>query len=259
MLDRGPQRGLRELDELVVEIGARADHGERHGQARLALPPLAQVRDPHEPVILVGEAALVDDQAGVDLAARDRVEDAVVAQLDDLAERGRGLREQQERGGVEAGNGDAAGRSVCERRGLAGDDERPHPVAERRACAQRAVAIAKPGERPDADLRQLELAGAGRAVQLLDVAQRRPHAQVGAHEPVHHGVERERVVGAGREPEAQLVHVMTSSTSAGSRACSAAKASVNIQRARSCSSTSFETTRTSTAGTPASRAARSTP
>ena len=63
-------------------------------------------------------------------------------------------------------------------------------------------------------------------------------------------VERERIVGAGREAEAQLEHVRTSSTSPGSMACSAPRASLNIQRPRSCSSTSFETTRTSTCGHP---------
>ena len=150
------------------------------------------------------------------------------------------------------------GGCVGERRGLACDDQRPDAVAERGARAQRAVAIAEARERADAELRQLELAAARRAVQILDVAQRTA-ARAGRAPTslVHHRVERERVVrDRARSRSVSSCTWRPPATRPGSSVCSAAKASPNIQRARSCSSTSFETTRSSSAGTPASRAAR---
>ena len=66
---------------LVVQVGASADAGERHRQARLLLPPVAEIDHLHQAVIGVGEATLVDDQSGVHVAVRDRPQDPVVAQL----------------------------------------------------------------------------------------------------------------------------------------------------------------------------------
>ena len=99
-------------------------------------------------MILVGEAALVDDQPGVDLAARDRVEDAVVAQLDDLAERGRREREQQEGRRVEAGNAMRPAAASASDAASRATTSGPHAVAECGAGAQRAVAIAEPPQEP---------------------------------------------------------------------------------------------------------------
>ena len=81
---------------------------------------------------------------------RDRVENAVVAQLDDLSERGRGEPEQQEGRRVEPRHRDAARDGIGQRRGLARDDQRPDAVPERGAGAQRPVAVA---ERPRAPRR----------------------------------------------------------------------------------------------------------
>ncbi len=86
MRHRGADRGFGGRRRRRIEIGARADAGQRHRQAGVRFPPVAEVDDLHEAVILIGEAALVDDEPGVDVAVAHRGEDAVVAHLDDLAE-----------------------------------------------------------------------------------------------------------------------------------------------------------------------------
>ena len=96
------------ISPVAVDVRAGTDPGERHGQAGLALPPLAEVGDPDEAVVGVGEAALVDDQPGVDLARLDRRQDLVVAQLHHLAVLAVGEPEEQERRRLPAGNRDAA-------------------------------------------------------------------------------------------------------------------------------------------------------
>jgi hypothetical protein len=92
----------------AVDVRAGTDPGERHRQSRLALPPLAEVGDLDEAVVGVGEAALVDDQPGVDLTRLDRAEDLVVAQLHHLAVLRVGEPEEQERRRLPAGDRDAA-------------------------------------------------------------------------------------------------------------------------------------------------------
>ena len=78
------------------------------GMPGLRLPPGAEVGDLDESVVGVGEAALVDDQARVDLAGGDGIEDRVVAHLDGLAERRRGQAQEQVGGGVPARDRDPA-------------------------------------------------------------------------------------------------------------------------------------------------------
>ena len=127
----------------------------------------------------------------------------------------------------------------------------PDAVPERGAGSQRPVAIAQTCERADAELGQLELAAARGTVQILDVAQRRLHAQVAADELVHDRMERERVVGHGEKPNVSSCTRHLPRRGQEARGAATANASANNQRARSCSSTSFDTTRTSIAGTPA--------
>ena len=127
-----------------VEIGARADAGQRHRQAGLGLPPFAEVGNLHQAVLGVGEAALVDDQPGVDLAALDRAEDAVVAHLHHLAEIGRRQPQQPEGGGLAPGDGHPPAHRLGQRPRLTGDHQRADAVAERRAAAQQPVARARP-------------------------------------------------------------------------------------------------------------------
>src|SRR5438552_11520836 len=60
MLDRGADGCLSRVGDLRLEVGAREDPRERDGKTGLALPPLTEVRDRNEPMLGVGEAALVD-------------------------------------------------------------------------------------------------------------------------------------------------------------------------------------------------------
>ena len=146
----------------------------------------------------------MDDQARVDLARDDRVEDPVVAQLDHVAERRRREAEEQERRRLAARDGDAPGRCLLQRARLARDHERADAVTERGAAPQQPIPVAGRRRGTEAQLRELEL-GAGRPpVQLLDVEQHRLDLERRGNEPVHERVERERVVRAGREAEGQL-------------------------------------------------------
>ena len=70
VLDRGSDRHLGGGDGRVVEVGAGEDARPAAPAARVLLPPRAEVGDRDEAVVRVGEAALVDDQPGVDLAPR---------------------------------------------------------------------------------------------------------------------------------------------------------------------------------------------
>ena len=176
--------------------------GERDGQAGLALPPLAEVGDRDEPVLAVREAALVDDQARVDLARDDGLQDPVVAELDDVAERRRRQPEEQERRRLAARHGDAPGRRVLERAGLARDHERADAATERGAAAEQPVPVAGGRRRAEAELRELELGARRAPVQLLDVEQHRLDLERRGDEPVDERVERECVVRAGGEAEA---------------------------------------------------------
>ena len=146
----------------------------------------------------------MDDQAGVGSACGDRVENPVVAKLDDIAERRRREPEEQERRGLPARNCDAPRRSLLQRARLARDHERADTAAERSPAAQQPVPVAGGRRRPEAELRELELGTARAPVQLLDVEQHRLDLERRGNEPVHEGVERERVVRAGGEAKAQL-------------------------------------------------------
>src|SRR5947207_5001569 len=97
VLDGGADRGLGPAGDLRLEIRAREDPREWNRKPGLLLPPLTEVRDRQQAVVAVREAALVDDQPGVHLPARDRSEDPVVAQFDDIGEAGRRESKQEER------------------------------------------------------------------------------------------------------------------------------------------------------------------
>ena len=62
---------------LVAQVLADDVAAERQGQAGLLEPPLAEVDDLVQALVAVVELALVDDQAGVDLALGDGREDLV--------------------------------------------------------------------------------------------------------------------------------------------------------------------------------------
>ena len=54
----------------VTERAADGVAAERQGQAGLLMPPDAEIKDLLEAVAGVGELAFVDDEAGIELAAR---------------------------------------------------------------------------------------------------------------------------------------------------------------------------------------------
>src|SRR5437868_8440987 len=66
------------------DVFAQNVSAQRQWQARLALPPFAEVDDLCESRALVGELALVNDQAGIGFAALHRVEDLVERNYDVL-------------------------------------------------------------------------------------------------------------------------------------------------------------------------------
>ncbi len=162
-----------------------------------------EIGDGDEAVLAVREAALVDDQARVDLAGDDRVEDPVVAKLDHVAERRRGEAQEQERRRLPAGHGDASGGDLLQRALLARDDERADAAAERGAAAQQPVPVAGRRRRAEAQLRQLELAVAARRFSSSMSSRTGSTSNGAGDEPVHERVERERVVRARREAEAE--------------------------------------------------------
>ena len=113
--------------------------------------------------------------------------------------------QQQERRRLPARDRQTPGDRVSERDRLTRDDERPDTVTERGAAPEHRVARRR-RHRADRELRQVEPSLGGRAVQLLDVEQHRPHAERRVDEAVHERVEREGVVRARREAEGQLAH-----------------------------------------------------
>ena len=154
-------------------------------------------------MIRVGEPTLVDDQARVDVARDDSRKDLVVAQFDDVAERGRSETKKEERRRLATGHGDPTARCVGERHRLARDDERADAAPERRAAPQQAIAIARRGGGAEAQLRQLELRRRRAPVQLLDVVERGLDLERRVDKTVRERVEGERVVRAGRVAEAE--------------------------------------------------------
>jgi hypothetical protein len=156
----------------------------------------------------VGEAALVDDQAGVDLARRDRRHDAVVADLDLLDALGCEQAQQQLGRGGPAGHGDPAPAQALRRAGGTvgpGDDQRAHAAAQRAAGAQHPPCAGEPAEGVVADLGDVELACERTLVERLDVVEHDLEAQRRRDAAVHQRVEDEAVVGARREAEAEGV------------------------------------------------------
>ena len=194
----------------------------------------------------------MDDQAGVDVAMLDGAKNLVVAHLDDVTEVRSGQPQQPIGRRFASRNGDPAGGGVAQRLRLARDHERPHTASERGAASQKPVPLSDTRERSHAQLRELEAAVMGPAVQLFEeVVERHQAAWVRLEE-------RERVVRTRREAERHFTHEARPATSTGVAATIAAHASSIRHVDRSDSSIRLEMARTSIAGTPASAAARST-
>ncbi len=87
---------------------------ERKGQAGLVAPPLAEVEQFDEAVIGVGQLALVDDEAGIELAGDDGGNDLVEGDDGGLDLGGEELERQVSRG-ERAGDGDAGLLDLVER------------------------------------------------------------------------------------------------------------------------------------------------
>jgi len=109
--------------------------------ARFGFPPAAEVGDFAQPARAVGEARLVDDQAGIHCAARDGVDDPVETHRYDVDRAAEREPQQQECGRHRAGDRDAdVALEIGERWCAAvvarlADDERPAAASERPAGA----------------------------------------------------------------------------------------------------------------------------
>ena len=158
----------------VGDVVAYGDRAERNGKRGRVFPPLAEVGYGDQVRVAIGEARFVNDQARVDLAGDDRVNDAVEAH--DLRLGSAPERELQEQkcGGTFPRNRD---RAVCETRkefGYAarpGDHERTATAPECPARSQQAISA---GEKRHGAITNLDqVVGAlGRAgVEFVDVEQ----------------------------------------------------------------------------------------
>ena len=90
-------------------------------------------------MIGIREAAFVDDEARVHLAALDGAENAVVAQLDDLAQAGRRELQQPKRRRLSARDGHKAADGLCQRTQLARHHEWSDAMAQRGTAAQQPI------------------------------------------------------------------------------------------------------------------------
>jgi len=197
--DAGVDGGCDAVDRGRRQVAPDRDAAQRDRRAGPDLPPVAQIDDAVQPVLGIGEARLVDDQARIDLARLDRRHDRVVAHLDP-AHAGRRVEiEQQVRRRPAPGRGD--GRVAQLQPLVAGHDQRPHAVPHRAARRQHPPVVGDPSEGVVGHLRDVQLAVLSQTVQPLDVLEPDGPRQVGRDDAVHQRVEDEGVVGAGREAE----------------------------------------------------------
>ena len=145
-----------------------------------------------------------------------------------------------------------------ERALLARDDERPDAPAERRAAPQQAVALPDPGDRAEAELRQVELARRARAGSAPRCRAARARHGNGASR-ARARARGTRTCRSGRARTRRSAYAERQLLDNGGTICAeAGQRVVDPPQARSDSAGLFEIVRTSTAGTPASSAARST-
>ena len=215
----------------------------------------------------IREPTLVDDEARVAFAARDRGHDLLEAQRHELELGARDHAEQQERRRVLTRNRDAASAQRREvlfsiaRQALlvaALHDERAAREPERGARVEHGVVVHHARERRHAELGHIEpCIGIGRAaVERFDVVeQREPQTEcLVADFVVQRGPEREGVVGtrrhAERQPPRQIAHASLSSSSWLTASCRLRTASFRSQPPRDRSPQRLDTARTCTSGTP---------
>jgi len=203
------QRGAQRIRQGAVhggpQVEAREQPAERHRAAGQPLPARAQVLEQRQAVAREGEAPLVDRDAGVGLAVLERRQDAVEAHVAHGARREelgvQGAQQQRRRGalaGTEHGARRAAQRGPREQ-------DRPDSEPQRRADRQHAVALRQAQRGREAGLADLERAGGERPVELLDVREPEVELEAGRrHAAGEQPVEQEGVVGAGRQPDAEL-------------------------------------------------------
>jgi hypothetical protein len=187
------------------QVEAREQPAERHRPAGQALPARAQVLEEGQAVAREGEAPLVDRDARVGLAALERRQDAIEAHLAHRVRREElGVqRAQQQRGGRALAGTEHAARYAGQPRPR--EQHRPHAEAQGRADREHAVALRQAQRGREAGLAGLERTGGERAVELLDVGEHEVELETRRrHAARQQAVEEEGVVGAGREPHAQL-------------------------------------------------------
>ena len=166
VLDRGADDAG---EQVGVQRALGEDRAERDRQPGVVLPPRAEVDQRRQAVRRVGEARLVDDQAGVEAAVPHRRHD--LGERNDLDARrrltGRPEPEQQVRRRALGRHRDGApGHAVDV---AAGEDERPAAAAQRAAGRQQPVALQQPRQRGVGHLHHVVRAALGRGVRDVDV------------------------------------------------------------------------------------------
>ena len=186
---------------LVADVVAHQDRPERNRQQRHVLPPLAQVGNRDQPGIAIGEARLVNDQPGIDLAVRDCGYDPIEAHLHGLRTRAERKLQQHERRRALSRNRDPLAREFAEewgRFGGARDQQRAAAAPDRAAGGENAIAIHQKRNRAVAHFGELELAARRRLVEFLDVGEMGAHLRRAVEQPVRQRGEDIGVVRARR-------------------------------------------------------------
>ena len=204
--DRGADRVRQPGQGLSAQRAPGDDRAERDRQPGGPLPVLAHVGELVQPVVLVREARLVDDQSGIDLPVAHRRHDLVEGHDHDLADpAGHGVRRPQaeeEIGGRRlAGHRDRPAAQI--RAGLPRQHERAAAPAQRAAAGQQGVVVEDVRQYGVRHLQHVRLAALGHAVGDVDVRERHVEGGGARDAAVGEGVEDEGVVGAGgvRDPQ----------------------------------------------------------
>ena len=162
-----------------------------------------------QPLAAVGELALVDDQAGVDLAVGDDVEDPVERHDHRIVDAPHRELELQVGAGQRPGIATRRERQLGRLDRLAGHHHGAVALAHRRAVGQQPVPVGQVGVGVDGQRGDLEPAVRGPAVEGLDVAQDVLETEAaGRDELLGQRVEHERVVGvrAVAQPHEAIRH-----------------------------------------------------
>ena len=158
------------MQHVLAEVAARDVDAERQRQPRLEEPPLAEIEDLHEPVVLERELALVDEQARVGAARRNLVRDLLERQLA-VRKSPSTSRSARKDVVIVPGTTISSVAQLVERQRLARDDDRPVAGADAGAVRQQGVVLLHERVRGERERGHLEPAGPRPLVERLDVGE----------------------------------------------------------------------------------------